>query len=219
MKYKCLMLDHDDTVVDSTLNIHYNCFSEYIDKFRPELSGKYSPDEYIKKNFNPGVVEFFRDELMMDDAELAHEVEYWREYMRSHIPPAYKGVGEIIRDFRSSGGIIAVNSHSLRESILRDYEANFLPLPDVVYSIDLPEKNRKPSPYSIYDIGERYGISPSEILVVDDLKPGYLMARSAGSPIVGSGWAYDIPEINGFMKENCDFYFTSPRQLYDHLFG
>ena len=29
MRYKCLVFDHDDTVVDSTATIHYPCFVEY----------------------------------------------------------------------------------------------------------------------------------------------------------------------------------------------
>ena len=30
MKYKCLVFDHDDTVVNSTATIHHPCFAEYL---------------------------------------------------------------------------------------------------------------------------------------------------------------------------------------------
>ena len=42
--------------------------------------------------------------------------------------------------------------------------------------------------------------------MLDDLKPGYDMARAAGVDFAAAGWANDIPEIEGFMRRNCDFY-------------
>ena len=42
--------------------------------------------------------------------------------------------------------------------------------------------------------------------MVDDLKPGYDMARRCGVPFAAAGWANDIPEIEQFMRKNCDFY-------------
>ena len=54
---------------------------------------------------------------------------------------------------------------------------------------------------------------------MDDLKPGYDMARAAGVAIAGVGWANDVPQIENFMKENCDFYFKEVAQLHGFLFG
>ena len=31
LRYKCLVLDHDDTVVNSTATVHYPCFVEYME--------------------------------------------------------------------------------------------------------------------------------------------------------------------------------------------
>ena len=41
---------------------------------------------------------------------------------------------------------------------------------------------------------------------MDDLKPGHDMARAAGVPFAAAGWANDIPEIEQFMRKNCDHY-------------
>lgn len=38
MTYPCLVLDHDDTVVNSTATVHYPCFAEYTAKFSPRRS-------------------------------------------------------------------------------------------------------------------------------------------------------------------------------------
>ena len=35
MRYKCLVLDHDDTLVNSTATIHFPCFCEFLKEVRP----------------------------------------------------------------------------------------------------------------------------------------------------------------------------------------
>ena len=218
MKYKCLVLDHDDTVVASTATIHYPCFIEYLEKYYPHLAKNYTLESYFVKNFHPGVVELFTDEIGMNEEQLRHEEAYWRSYVKNHIPSAYDGIREIIADFKARGGIIAVDSHSYTEYIVRDYEHNYLPKPDVIYGWDIPKDKRKPAPDTVIELMARYSLSPSEVIVVDDLKPGYDMARGAGVPFAAAGWAYDVPEIRDFMKKNCDFYLESVDALKELLF-
>jgi phosphoglycolate phosphatase/pyrophosphatase PpaX len=218
MKYKCLVLDHDDTVVNSTATIHYPCFVEYLEKFRPHLAKNYTLESYFIKNFHPGILSLLRDEVGLSPEEVLHEEKYWSEYVKSHIPTAYDGIGEIIAEFRRRGGIIAVDSHSYSEYIIRDYKHNGLPSPDVIYGWDLPKEKRKPAPDTLLELMENYSLSPSEILVVDDLKPGYDMARSAGAYFAAAGWAYDVREISEFMKKNCDFYLDKVEKLGSLLF-
>ena len=213
MKYKCLVLDHDDTVVSSTATIHYPCFIEYLEKYYPHLAKNYTLESYFVKNFHPGVVELFTDEIGMNADELRHEEEYWRAYVKNHVPAAYDGIGEIIADFKAKGGIVAIDSHSYTEYIVRDYKHNSLPEPDVIYGWDIPKEKRKPAPDTLFELMDRYSLRPSEILVVDDLKPGYDMARAAGVDFAAAGWAYDVPEIEAFMRENCDFYLENVEDL------
>ena len=218
MKYKCLVLDHDDTIVASTAEIHFPCFMEYLKITRPHILSEWDLETYLIKNFHPGITSILRDELGMDDAELRREIDFWADYVEGHTPAAYSGIGEIISEFRARGGIIAVDSHSLLKYIKRDFEFNRLPSPDVIYSWDLPEEQRKPSPHTLFDLMKKYSLSPNEILVVDDLKPGYDMARGAGVDFAAAGWAYDVPEIESFMKENCDYYLKSVEELKKILF-
>ena len=65
---------------------------------------------------------------------------------------------------------------------------------------------------------KRFDLKPSEVIVVDDLKPGYDMARGAGVDFAAAGWAYDIPEIEDYMRKNCDFYLKSVEELNRLLF-
>lgn len=218
MKYKCLVLDHDDTVVNSTATIHFPCFVEYVKKFHPELTHEYTLDEYFRKNFHPGIVSLLCDEVGLSQEELALEEKYWHTYVKSHIPSAYEGMREIISEFRARGGIIAVSSHSFSEYIRRDYDHNNLPMPDYIWGWEISKEKRKPSPSTMIELMEKTGVSASEILVVDDSKPGYDMARAAGCDFAAALWAFDVPEIENFMKENCDVHFKSPSELYDFLF-
>ena len=56
MRYKCLVLDHDDTVVDSTASIHYPAFLEALKILRPGVQ-QITLEEYFKENFDPGFIE------------------------------------------------------------------------------------------------------------------------------------------------------------------
>ena len=219
INYKCLVLDHDDTVVDSSASIHYPSFVEYLKVARPHLADKYTLEEYFEKNFHPGIVELFTDEIGLSPEELEEEEAFWRDYVKNHIPNAYPGMREIIADFKAEGGIVAVDSHSLSENIKRDYKANNLPEADIIYGWDIPKEMRKPSPATLLDLMEKYNLKPEEILVVDDLKPGYDMAKSAGVPIAAAAWAHNVPEIAGFMKQNCEFFCTSVEELRKVIFG
>ena len=37
LRFKCLVLDHDNTVVQSEKTVSYPCFVETMQKFRPEV--------------------------------------------------------------------------------------------------------------------------------------------------------------------------------------
>ena len=135
------------------------------------------------------------------------------------MPRAYAGIGEILREFRARGGLLTVVSHSFSEYILRDYRENGLPKPDMIFGWDDPPEKRKPSPWPLRKIMETHRLAQEELLVVDDLKPGYDMARAAGVPFAAAGWANDIPEIETFMRANCERYFKTVAELKDFLLG
>ena len=204
MRYPCLIMDHDDTVVNSTATIHYPCFVEFLKIYRPGVS--ISMEEYWLKNFSPGFVPMCKEDFGLDDRELQLELEFWREYVRSHIPSAYPGIRELLWRHVRRGGTICVVSHSLSEHIRRDWRKNGLPEPSLVYGWDDPPEQRKPNPYPLTDIISRLGFRKEELLMVDDLKPGYDMALAAGVDFVAAGWSNDLEPIEQFMRDNCMHY-------------
>ena len=216
MRYPCLVLDHDDTVVNSTASIHYPAFLEALRIMRPGET--ITLEDYFRENFDPGFTELCKQRFHMTEADLEIEVNIWRDYVSNHVAHAYPGMKEIMERFRQEGGKICVVSHSYDFNIRRDYEANGLPMPDMIFGWECPPEQRKPFSYSLEKISKTYDIKPQEMVMVDDLKPGYDMARSFGVPFVGAGWGYDIPEIRDFMKQNSDYYFTKVSELEQFLF-
>ncbi len=211
MKYRCLVFDHDDTVVNSTATIHHPCFREFLKEYYPGRD--ISLEEYFIRNFTPGFVEMCRREYGMDDAMLEREKEYWLDYVQGHVPRAYPGIREIMLRQKEEGGLCCVVSHSMRHNILRDFMANGLPEPDLVYGWELPPEQRKPDPWALLQIREVFGLAPEEILVIDDLKPGFDMALRCGADFAGAGWSHDIVFIEEFMRKNCRNYFKTVEEL------
>ena len=91
-------------------------------------------------------------------------------------------------------------------------------MPDEIFGWDLPRELRKPATYTVDKLIEKYGFDKSEIIMVDDLKPGFDMARAAGITFAAAGWAYSVPMIEAFMREHSDFYLKDTDQLYKLLF-
>ena len=217
MQYKCLVFDHDDTVVNSTATIHHPCFVEYLREFRPGMTC--SLEDYFLKNFEPGFLTMCREEYGLSDAELTEEGEYWRRYVAQHIPTAYPGIREIMERQKARGGLIAVVSHSYEDNIRRDYRANGLPEPDLVFGWEQPLERRKPQPWPLEEIMRRFALQPSQLLMIDDLKPGYDMAAACGVDFAAVGWSNDIPEIERFMRRNSRLYFKTVAELSAYLEG
>lgn len=217
MKFKCLVLDHDDTVVRSETTVGYPYFCDILQAFRPGET--ISLTDYVLGCYDLGFVGMCRQFWQFTDEELKEEYLGWKEYVRTHIPDAYPGMKEIILRQKRDGGLVCVVSHSCEENISRDYLAHFGVLPDRIYGYDLPEHLRKPSPYPLLDLMEHYGLKPEEVLVVDDLKLGWSMAKAAGVRIGFAAWEkIQFPRIAKEMQQLCDYSFLSTKELENFLF-
>ena len=216
-KFKCLMLDHDDTAVKSSPEIHYPCFVKTIELFRP---GEYilTLGEFMNACFYPGLYDYYTRVLSFSKEELDLEFEMWQEYVKTRVPHFYEGIGEILSDFKAAGGVIAVSSQSHRDVIERDYTERLGFLPDFIYGCELPPDKCKPSPFAVADLCEKTGATPADVLVVDDLRTGLEMARAAGAHFAAAGWSQFVPEIERFMRENSEFYLDGVEKLKEVLF-
>lgn len=217
LKYPCLVLDHDDTVVQSETTINYPFFCYILDQFRPGAT--ITLEEYTNGCFSPGFADMCRQRYQFTEQELVDEYSGWMEYVKTHIPDPFPGIKELIYRYKKAGGIICVVSHSSTVNITRDYEEHFGILPDDIFGWDLPEHQRKPSTYPLEQIMKKYNLQPHQLLVVDDLKPAWVMCKNAGVPIAFAAWSkQDSPVILNEMTALCDYTFHSPVELEQFLF-
>ena len=217
LKYPCLVLDHDDTVVQSEATVNYPFFCYILDQFRPGT--KITLEEYTRGCFQLGFADMCRKWYGFTEQEIEDEYHGWQAYIVHHTPAPFPGIGNVIRRQKEEGGLICVVSHSCIQNITRDYTAHFGVLPDDIYGWDLPEEKRKPSTYPLEQIMAKYSLKPTQLLVVDDMKPAWEMASKVGVPIAFAGWGrLDCPELSQQMRQLCDFSFTSTEDLEKFLF-
>ncbi len=217
LKYPCLVLDHDDTVVASEASVNYPCFLMMLEHFRPGQT--MDLNTFTRWCFDPGFSELLRQKYQFSEQEISDEFQMWVEYSKDHIPPAFPGIGAVIRRQKAEGGLICVVSHSSRSNIIRDYRTHFDTEPDMVFSWEDPEPQRKPAPYPLRSIMEQYKLEPSQLLVVDDLKPGFDMAKACNVQVAYAGWGRkNVPEITQKMIHWCDYAFDAPHELEHFLF-
>ena len=211
MKYKCLILDHDDTAVKSTPYIHYPSFVEALKLLRPEMD--ISLKEFVTYCFNPGFSELCKDILKFSEAEQEYQYKIWKDYTNENSPDFYTGFPELIKEYKKAGGIVCVVSHSESEQILRDYNVHCGLRPDMIFGWELDEHQRKPNPYPVVEIMKKYNLDNTEILILDDSKPGLDMARCCGVEFAAAGWSHGVPEIENYMRANSDYYFSTVEQF------
>ena len=204
-------------MVNSTATIHHPCFVEYLDLYFPGRTC--TLENYFLKNFDPGFIPMCKDEYGMSDEDLEGELHFWLDYVKGHIPAAYPGVRQIMERQKAEGGLLCVISHSCDDNIRRDYAANGLPEPDAVFGWEQPPERRKPAPWPLQEIMRRFDLRPDEVLMIDDLKPGFDMAAACGVDFAGVGWSNDIPEIEAFMRAHCSMYFKTVEELAEFLAG
>jgi len=218
MKYKCLVLDHDDTLVQTERYVGYPYFRDYLRRIRPgtELTFR----QYLRDCCNTEFVQMCQQRWGMTQEECDEEYRGWKEYYTTHPHVLYPGMDRIVRRQKEAGGLVCVASLSLEENILTDYRSLCGVMPDAVYDNDLPGHQRKPSGFPLEDIMRRFGLRREEILVVDDMMVGWEMARAAGVDTAFAAWGKkEYPELCREMEDLCEYTFYTPEELEEFLFS
>jgi len=175
-----------------------------------------SLEGWFLKNFHPGIMDYLTVELRLSEEELAEEFRIWRRFTRGRLAGFYPGILDALKEYRSLGGKTVVVSHSEKRIIEWHYGVQGF-LPDLILGWVEDETKRKPSPWPVYRVLEVFNAGLNDILVVDDLKPGVLMARQAGVRIAAAGWGHRIALIEDYMRATCDMYLRSIDEFRDTI--
>ena len=216
-KYRCLVLDHDDTVVQTEKTVGYPFFCKILNEFRPGQTISFR--DYVLDCHNVGFAQMCRNRWQFTEEEQRAEYESWMEYVLTHIPDIFPGIGNVIRRQKEAGGLVCVVSHSSVRNITRDYSHHFGILPDAIYGWDYPEQLRKPNPFPLEDIMKRFSLSPADLLVVDDMKLACRMAEPLGVDVAFAAWGkQEFPDLSREMEALCRYSFDTPAALEAFLF-
>eukprot|EP00933_Yihiella_yeosuensis_P074675 TRINITY_DN83663_c0_g1_i1.p1 TRINITY_DN83663_c0_g1~~TRINITY_DN83663_c0_g1_i1.p1 ORF type:complete len:349 (-),score=76.74 TRINITY_DN83663_c0_g1_i1:52-1098(-) len=219
LRYRVLLLDHDDTTVRGTEQVHYPAHVESLRILRPELT-PVSLHDWFMKNHEPGISSYLKS--LFSDQQMVEEHEIWERAIAQMVPCFYDGMPELLREFKARGGRIAVVSHSPTKAIWKHYEAHPLAdsiRPDLVLGWDHDPARRKPAVWPALRALDHLEASPDETLVLDDLSPGVKMAKAAGIHVAGAGWGHDVQPVQEYMRKECNYYFSSVKEFSDFLFG
>ena len=90
LNYRCLVLDHDDTVVRSEETVNYPSFLEALKVLRPGRT--ITREEFTRWCFSPGFSALCSDYIGLTPEEIDVQYDMWRSYVATHIPPPYDGL-------------------------------------------------------------------------------------------------------------------------------
>lgn len=216
LRYPCLVLDHDDTTVDSTRSVNYPQFCQAMTHFRPGFS--MTEEEYFLYCFDPGFYEMCRQVLHYTPDEMAEHLQMWKDYHKDHHPPFFPGMPELIRRQKAEGGLVCVVSHSTEDVIRRAYDHAGVPQPDLIFGAEQPEERCKPNPWPMEEILRRFHLQPRDVLMIDDMPQGGRMAHAVGVAFACAGWYGMLPEIEARIRPMADYFFSDIPALTEFLF-
>jgi len=220
MNYQCLLIDHDDTTVDSTPVIHHKAHLEQMRRLNRSRQAV-SLEEWFRINYHPGLRHFLTKTLQLTPEEEHLCYEIWRDFTTTMVPPFFPGMLPLLRRFKLAGGIIVVVSHSEEDIIRSHYEGQTdIPgfLPDLIIGWTGDTAKNKPSTWPVETSLRHFSLRPDQLLVVDDLKPGITMANSAGVDSVAVGWSHRLEEIRKDISRFSTYYADSIEELEKILF-
>lgn len=215
--FRCLVLDHDDTVVESAKTVNFPSYLAALNILRPEKNISFR--EFTLGLYRTDFRTYCRNTFGYTEEEMNFHYQVWKFYVRSHVPPVYAGIPALLRRFHQEGGIICMASHSASENINRDFQKYMGFLPDRIYGSDRPAEQCKPHAYPLTQIMSHYGFRPEEILVVDDMAGGLQMATAAGVPFACAGWSHEFSEIIRDMKAQTPYYLSTVEEFSRLVFG
>jgi len=202
MKYKALLLDFDDTLVDSTKVIHYPIYVNCLKLMKPHLT-PITYEEWMMITHEPGILPFLQS-IYATKEEMDQQYAYWCEHAAK--APAldfFPGVIDLLQDFINAGGkisIISLGQKPMIEKILAEKAPNLK-----VYYINAFSKDetmRKPAPGPALEAMRIMEVKPEECLMVDDLSPGLEMAKAVGIKQALATWMN--PALEKIMIEKGD---------------
>lgn len=218
LRYKCLILDHDDTITNSAVETNYPNMLDSLAILRPGEEKKLTLEEFLLGTFH-GYQTWVQQRYGYTAAELEWQYPFWKEAVMKNRPSFVAGMADFLARFRRAGGVICVATHSYRVMIETDFRKNCGFLPDYLNCWDDPVEHRKPFVFPVEEALRRFGVEKRDILVVDDMLPGCQMANAAGVDFAAAFWCHDLAPLREYMNTHAQYQLKTVAQLEALVFG
>ncbi len=137
----------------------------------------------------------------------------YKEYQLDHIAP-FGGMVDVIKELKGRGYLLFVISNKpdqlAKIAVNRYFEGLFV---EVIGAVDAYP--RKPDPYWINRILDKYSLSPSDCLYVGDSLPDRELANNAHMPYAVCTYGYGVYE--GPLMDGASFIIHRPSDILDSL--
>lgn len=217
LPYKAIAFDYDDTLVASSPQIHYPSWVQILKEMRPNVHHTY--EEFESYCFNPGFFTFLTDIMHFTPEEIEYQNKRWHDFADHTVPDFFPGIIDILHELNQSAIPWFIVSHSAHSQIERAFKEKTDVMPQLIYGCDYEETKRKPYPFPLIDGAKKLHIKPSDIIMIDDLLPGKIMADRVGAQFIAAGWGQDVPIIRTAMKKEAPNYCLTVNELKHMLFN
>lgn len=216
MKFKCLVLDYDNTLVATVPELQYPAL-----KYAYEANGfSGCPDlkDYLAIDFEVGIREYIKTDHPDVWEKMTND--FINHIFSSRSPP-YEGLKDILFKFAQAGGELFVASNSDVAIIESFWHYNGLPEISGIFGWNMGREYRKPNSKSLEDILKITKFEKKNVLVLDDRESGVEMAKSLGIRSAVAGWGLVYEKGFEWMKNNsgADYFLSEVSELETLLFG
>ena len=90
MRFPCLVLDHDDTVVQSEMTVNFPYFLQVLNAFRPGQTT--TAEEYARECNRVGFADFCRQRFHFTEQEILDEYIGWKNTSRLIFPILFRAL-------------------------------------------------------------------------------------------------------------------------------
>lgn len=188
LKKKCIIFDHDDTLIDSQLTVHYPIFLETLDLLRPEVEYP-SFSEFVTQSNMYGFEGYIKSMYHFNEKEVKIEIDLWRKKVKQSNADVFKEVADVIDEFVKSNGILIVYSYSESDMIVKDYKRIFDFTPHEIIGFDNHKHLQKPNRLPILHMMAKYNLTSNECVLIDDMPLLMETAKRLNMDMIGANWA------------------------------
>lgn len=197
LRYKCLIMDHDETTVTLAKETHYQAYLEAARELLPDHK-PISWNEWVRTNHYIGpwvyIENLFKD-CGLDDWKTKAKA-HWHKWMKRKVfdPSFIPGVLDVLKEFRARGGLVTVATNAPDKMVMAHYTAGTWAtfFPDFVMGYQDDHKLMKPNPYPLEQIMQKFNLKPEECLMVDDMTTGHKAAKACGVDSACAIWANNL---------------------------